>query len=827
MKEIEQLSAENAALRERLAKFAETGIRMNESLQFDTVLQGVLDSARTLTDARVGAIALKVDEDSEWKYLSSGMTEAETGKLWKIPKGDHIFNHLQSLQGPTRLKDLRAYFESEGFDHFNLPAPDGVPFSFLAMPILHVDQRVGGIFLGLKESAAEFTLDDEQTLGMLASQAALVIANALTYRAERRARADLETLINISPVGVVVIDVKTGKPVSFNPEAIRIVGNLLSPGQSPEDLMGTISYVRSDGREIAINEMPMQEQLGSGETVRVEEVVLKVPDGRSVSTLINATSSRADDGTIKSCIVTMQDLTPIQNLERMRAEFLGVVSHELRAPLTAVKGSATTLIQAIDDLEPAEMLQFFKIIDEQTDRMRDLISELLQVASIEAGKLSIRTEPLEPADLIDEAKQRFLSGGGRDNIVIGRFDQSPRVMADRRRIVQVLNNLLSNAEKFSPQASSIHIEVVRKKLYIEISVTDSGKGIASDVLPHLFLKFVRHQTNDGDGEIRGTGLGLSICKGIVEAHGGRIWATSNGPGTGSTFSFTLPTFQGELSTTPGVPDASESDASESDADQEVAEQDLTRILVVDDDPLVLWQVRNTLNKAGYAPIVTGEPEEVMKLILEYGPKLILLDLLLPGTDGIELMERISSTVQLPVIFLSAYRQEEVVAKAFDRGAADYILKPFSDSELIARIGAALRNRVVWRLQELSGPYYRNGLSINYEEHEVTLHGRRIGLSRTESKVLFELATNAGRVLTYDYLLHRVWAPKKATSRGLVRTVIKRLRNKLDDDANQSQHIFTASGIGYRMAKPDSDDPDDNSNDDKHRQWQLTADGPLN
>ena len=119
--------------------------------------------------------------------------------------------------------------------------------------------------------------------------------------------------------------------------------------------------------------------------------MLKVPDGRNVSVLINSTPIRATDGTVESCVVTIQDLTPIQNLERLRAEFLGIVSHELRAPLTAVKGSATTLIQAIDDLEPAEMLQFFKIIDEQTDRMRDLISELLQVAQIEAGALSVRT----------------------------------------------------------------------------------------------------------------------------------------------------------------------------------------------------------------------------------------------------------------------------------------------------------------------------------------------------------------------------------------------------------------------------------------------------
>ena len=805
MKENEDLIAENAALRERLSKFAETGIRINESLQFEAVLQSVLDSARTLTDARVGAIALQADEDSEWEYLSSGMTAEETGKLWEIPDGEQIFNHLQAFQAPIRLKDLRPYFESAGFGHLNFPAPDGISFSFLAVPIRHMGRRVGSIFLGVKESAAEFTLDDEETLEMLASQAALVIANARTYRAERRARVDLETLINISPVGVVVIDVKTGAPVSFNPEAIRIVGNLLSPGESPEDLLGTISYVRSDGREIAINEIPMPDLLSSGETVRVEEVLLKVPDGRSVSTLINATSSRADDGTIKSCIVTMQDLTPIHNLERGRSEFLGTVSHALRAPLTAVKGSATTLIQAIDDLEPDEMLQFFEIIEEQTDRMRDLISELLQVANIEAGTLSVRTEPLEPADLIDEAKNRFLSGSASNNVLIDLNGQLPRVMADRRRIVQVLSNLLSNAEKFSPESSPIHISATRKEEFVEISVADRGMGFSPDAIPDLYGKFARYTAREDGQQVEDFGLGLSISKGIVEAHGGRIRASSQGPGTGSTFSFTLLAFHADTPTDPGA-----TVVSTSDDNQDKRMRDLPRILVVDDDPLVLRQVRNVLINGGYAPVVTGDPEEVTGLIAEHEPSLILLDLLVPGTDGIELMGRISAEFNVPVILLSAHRQDEVVARAFEHGAVDYILKPFSETEMVARIGAALRKRAAWRLLEPPEPYVRNGLSINYTEHSVTVFGRRVELTPTEYKLLFELSTNAGSVMTHDDLLRRVWDTKRERSRGLLRTVVKRLRHQLGDDASQPQHIFTASGMGYRMVRAD-DNGDSNVN----------------
>lgn len=792
MKGNEELIAENSALRERLSKFAETGVRINESLEFDAVLQGVLDSARALTDARYGVITLQTDEDSEREFLASGMTAEETNQLWAMSDPEQIFGFLNAFQSPIRLKDLYAHLESAGLGHFILPVAVEGPLSYLAVPVRHMGRRVGSIFVAVKESAAEFTIDDEETLEMFASQAALVIANARTYRAERLARTGLETLIDTSPVGVVVFDARTGGLASFNKESRRIVENLLSSGESMEDLLSKVTFVRSDGREFSVNEIPMTELLRSGETVRVEEVVLKVPDGRSVTALINSTSTRADDGTVELCVVTMQDLTPIQNLERLRAEFLGIVSHELRAPLTAVKGSATTLIQAFDDLEPAEMLQFFGIIDEQTDRMRDLIGDLLQVAQIEAGTLSVRPEPLEPADLIDEAKRRFVSGGGRGNIEIDLSHQLPRVMADRRRIVQVLNNLLSNAEKFSPRSLPIHISATWTELHVEISVIDRGEGFSPDAQPNFFGRFVRHATRKGGREVEDTGLGLSICKGIVEAHGGRIWATSEGAGMGSKFSFTLPAFQGAL--------ANQLDESPSDAVADGRNGDLGRILVVDDDPLVLRQVRNALSKAGYAPDVTGDPEEVMNLISENDPSLILLDLLLPGIDGLKLMERISEAVEVPVIFLSAYRQDEVVTKAFELGAADYIVKPFAESELIARIGAALRKRTTWRMPDPPEPYYRKGLSIKFAEHEVTLFGRRIEMTATESKVLFELAANAGRVVTYDHLLDRIWSGNKKRERGLVRTVVKRIREKLDEGARKPEHIFTASGIGYRMVK---------------------------
>ena len=278
--------------------------------------------------------------------------------------------------------------------------------------------------------------------------------------------------------------------------------------------------------------------------MRAEEIVIQVPDGRSVTTLVNATPIRSGEGELESVIVTLQDMTPLEELERLRAEFLAMVSHELRMPLTSIKGSAATVLGASTSLDPAEIVQFFRIIDAQADHMYDLIGGLLDVARIETGALPVAPGPADLADLVDEAKSAFLSGGGRNNLRIDLPPDLPFVMADRRRIVQVLGNLLSNAARYSSEGFPIRVSAVRDGVHVAVSVADEGRGVSADLLPHLFRKFSRIDGEERGSGIAGSGLGLAICKGIVEAHGGRIWAESDGAGLGARFTFTLPAVDG-------------------------------------------------------------------------------------------------------------------------------------------------------------------------------------------------------------------------------------------------------------------------------------------
>ena len=294
---------------------------------------------------------------------------------------------------------------------------------------------------------------------------------------------------------------------SVNREARRIVNDLHMSGGSAEELLDMLTFRRADGREISLEEFPLAQALSTGETVRAEEIVIEVPDGGSVTTLVNATPIRSEEGEVVSVVVTLQDMTPLEEMERLRAEFLGMVSHELRTPLTSIKGSVATLTETVSDLDPAEMLQFFRIIGEQADYMRDLIGDLLDVARIETGELSVAPAPSEMATLVDEARSRFQSGGGRSNLRIDLSPELPLVMADGRRIIQVLNNLLTNAARYSHEASAIGVSAVLEGYHLAVTVTDEGRGIAAERLPHLFPEVLPHRRRGPETGHRGVGPG--------------------------------------------------------------------------------------------------------------------------------------------------------------------------------------------------------------------------------------------------------------------------------------------------------------------------------
>ena len=480
-------------------------------------------------------------------------------------------------------------------------------------------------------------------------------------------------------------------------------------------------------------------------------------------------------------VVTLQDLAPFEALARARAEFLGQVSHELRAPLAAIKGSAATARGAAPDLDPAEALQFLRIVEEQADRMDGLIRDLLDAGRIGAGMLAVDPVPAELTGLVERARTAFTGGGARHGIVIDLAPDLPRVMADRRRIVQVLTNLLANAAQHSPETSPIRVAAARDGAHVAVSVADRGEGIAPERLAHLFRR------HDGAREGEGSGLGLVICKGLVEAHGGRIRAESAGAGQGMCVTFTLPVADEEV----GAPAATARDPSPRDGRAKAP------VLVVDDDPHSLRRVRDTLAAADYAPVVTAEPGEIAGLVETKRPALVLLDLVLPGTDGIELMQTLPALADLPVIFVSAYGRGDTVARALEAGAADYIVKPFSPAELVARVKLALARQSgpePFQLGELvidraTRPGHRGRAPGAAHCHRVPAAARTVAGRGRGDDLRGPPAPGVGRAGREPTA-----GDGAAPSAGSAR--------KLGDDEGKPKYILNERGLGYRMPGPE-------------------------
>ena len=773
LNELGELRRENRSLRDRFARLSGTALRVSSSLDLDTVLREVVESARALTGADKGAMTT-VDRHGRLEdFVTSGASADEVGALVAWPEGPRLFEHLRDIEQPFRLADLSGYIASLGF-------PPGGPWptrTLLGAPMRHRGEHVGTFFVGDKADGEAFTAEDEEILVLFASQAAAAIANARTHREVERARADLEALVETSPVGVAVFEAGSGRLASVNREAHRIVEGIRTPGSPPEQLLEVLTCRLPDGRELSLAELPLASQLEGAAPMRAEEVELSVPDGRSVRTLLNVTPIHSgDDGELVSVVVTLQDLAPFEELERQRADFLRLVSHELRAPLAAIKGSARTVLDDSPAASRAEVREFFRHIEGQANHMRGLVRNLLDAGSIEAGTLTVAPEPTSVVSLVDRARTTFLSGGSRHPVLVELPPGLPLAMADRERIVQVLNNLFSNAARHAPSSSPIRVEVARDGAHVAISVSDEGPGIPAEELPRLFRK--------RPGLRGGTGLGLAISKGLVEAHGGRIRAESAGPGLGARFTFTLPAATGDEAE--GGPERSAPQGREG-----------RRVLVLDDDPLMLRFVRDALAPTGWTALVTADPAELGHLIEAERPDLVLLDLILPDTDGIDLMKSVPELAELPVIFISCYGNDETVARTLELGAADYIVKPFSPTELVARIRAAFRRRA------RPEPFALGELRIRYDRRRVTVAGRTVELTVTEYELLRVLSQNAGRVMTYPALLQAVWGKRGSDKPGPVRTYVQKLRHKLGDDADSPAYIRTERGVGYRM--PEADD----------------------
>ncbi len=336
--------------------------------------------------------------------------------------------------------------------------------------------------------------------------------------------AKLETVLSGMIEGVIVTDAK-GKIVLANPSLRKLFFIDKAPeGKTP------LEVVRNSAVQNIADKV-----LKGGQRIAVEEISVNSPEEKFIKVSGVAIMKEKQ---IDGAIFVFHDISELRRLERVRQDFVANVSHELRTPLSSIKGYSETLMG--DEIKPKERKEFLDIIYRESDRLANLINDLLDLSKIESGKMAMVFMPVEIARVIRRSAG-VLEKSARDKSINVEFDIPeglPKALADENRLSQVFLNLLDNAVKYTPEGGSVKVSVIPQDKYLQVDITDTGAGIPQGDLPRIFERFYRVD-KARSRQLGGTGLGLSIVKHIVQGHGGQVWVNSE-LGRGSTFSFTVP-----------------------------------------------------------------------------------------------------------------------------------------------------------------------------------------------------------------------------------------------------------------------------------------------
>ena len=303
-----------------------------------------------------------------------------------------------------------------------------------------------------------------------------------------------------------------------------------------------------------------------------------------------------------------QDMTPLEDLERQKNEFVGMVSEELWTPLTTIKGSATTLRGLLEPNNSTESIQLLRIIDQQTDLMRSQVNSLTELTQIETGSLSVAPEPTDVAGLLEASCEEYLRDHADIDIRLDVPEELTTVMADRHRMSQVLRNLLRRAARHSNESSPVQVSVSEIDIYVAVEVSARGSfapsqepisPFAETDTPGLFEKLTRDHLEAAASILSGgEGLSEAFCRGVVEAHGGRMRTEVDEERGMLTLTFTLPSVE-ETRTTKILSPGSREIVGEA----AMPPTEETNILVSITDSRLMASVRNVLTSAAMAPLL--------------------------------------------------------------------------------------------------------------------------------------------------------------------------------------------------------------------------------
>ena len=514
-------------------------------------------------------------------------------------------------------------------------------------------------------------------------------------------RAQFESVLQQMPAGVMIADATSGKLVLTNEQAKQIVGYAYEQSLNLAEYDEIVPFqgFGSEGQPYQAADYPLMRSLQKGETISNEEIEFQRSDGRRI--VINANSAPIvdADGQIVAAVVVFQDVTDRKQAEqereqllareqairkeaeranRIKDEFLAVLSHELRSPLNPILGWSRLL--QTRQFDAARTREALIRIERNAKLQAELIEDLLDVSRILQGKLSLNIATVELTSTLEAAMETVrLAAEAKSIQMHAKIEpQVGQVWGDASRLQQVVWNLLSNAIKFTPQGGRVEIRLERQGSQAQIKVSDTGKGIPADFLPYVFEHF-RQADATTTRKFGGLGLGLAIVRHLVELHGGTVQAESPGEGQGATFTVRLPCLQSQLQT---------------DLDSEQLQPCLdlhgVEILVVDDDDDTREFVAFLLEQYGARVRAVGSASEALTALTQAVPDVLLSDIGMPDIDGYMLMQQVRTLPpeqggQIPAIALTAYAGEINYQQALSAGFQSHLSKPVEPAELVDEI----------------------------------------------------------------------------------------------------------------------------------------------
>ncbi|MED9730315.1 two-component system sensor histidine kinase BaeS [Escherichia marmotae] len=451
----------------------------------------------------------------------------------------------------------------------------------------------------------------------------------------------------------------------------------------------------------------------------------------------------------------------LEKNQQMRRDFMADISHELRTPLAVLRGELEAIQDGVRKFTPETVAS----LQAEVGTLTKLVDDLHQLSMSDEGALAYQKATVDLVPLLEVAggafRERFASRGLTLQFSL---PDSITVFGDRDRLMQLFNNLLENSLRYTDSGGGLHISAEQHDKMVHLTFADSAPGVSDDQLQKLFERFYRTEgsRNRASG---GSGLGLAICLNIVEAHNGRIVA-AHSPFGGVSITVELP-----------------------------IDENTPRILIVEDEPKLGQLLIDYLRAASYAPTLISHGDQVLPYVRQTPPDLILLDLMLPGTDGLTLCREIRRFSDIPIVMVTAKIEEIDRLLGLEIGADDYICKPYSPREVVARVKTILRRCKPQR--ELQQQDAESPLIIDEGRFQASWRGKMLDLTPAEFRLLKTLSHEPGKVFSREQLLNHLYDDYRVVTDRTIDSHIKNLRRKLEALDEEQSFIRAVYGVGYR------------------------------